>query len=203
MYLSFIPPVTIFLLSLPPLTPVYNDRYFALAVPYFFILFGLSAWYWFNHRSKPAIIFGAVMVVGLLLGLNNMYNNRNFNSDNLSTHSYHHIWDAVEPNLDEEDTLIATDMYIFFDAHYYARHTKPVHYYAPEELPTMGNYSLIYDREDLLIDEWQDVGQTGDVWVSYVGDDVFEEIPDDWQEESTLEFPTMSVRHYSTDGSVR
>lgn len=146
--------VTLFLVSLPPLQPLYHNRY--LTVPALFIYSALGICV-LSAKAKYRTILVVIMLPLLGLSLQRVYS-EGINFDR--GHGYfsmnvigQRLYDQVQPG----DVVVSTSLWTYFDAAQYFEVDHPgkvgrVYLYQPAELNhKTGNRSLVYDKEDIMI----------------------------------------------------
>lgn len=195
--LVVVPLSAIFLLSLPPFTPVYNDRYFTLITPFIATLFAAAALWWWNYKK-----YGFLMVFAFagmaLWGLLNVYGLRNFNSDNLGQNAFSYVWQEVEPALESGEAVLAVGYYSYFDLYYHAHKNYTPLLYAPTAPGQYGSTSLIYDRADLHLESLENIEADG-VWLLFYGtdnDQVETQIPTNWLRVKTISNGSNAASYY-------
>lgn len=181
---AFGSPLLIYLLSLPPLQPLYHVRYFSLGAIAFFGLHGLlvvSSWR--VGQRAVATGFGLLITIGMLVGISNVYRVGNYNFDKLEEYRMRELSAVMNQNFSTGDAIVATDLFTYFDLTYYNDQSSTVQMYTPTDYTGGGNTALLYDREDVIVNDLNDVNPpTGRVWLSTLKDEAnTPELPANWQ----------------------
>lgn len=144
-----LPPAALFLLSLPPLQPSYQDRYMSFFAPIFYSVLGIGA---LSAKNKKLKLFGVAVVVSLLfIGQVNHYKNGNNHGWNPKPYF---TMNQIAQQINDGSPVFSTSLWTFFDAHItmkdkgYEGDVKLL----LKELPDskMGNWSAVYGRADLF-----------------------------------------------------
>ena len=163
LFLSIVgPPLLLFLLSLPPFQPSYQDRYMSFMAPIFYSVIALSIIAFNSRRSR--LIAGLAAVAVLAVGqVNNFIEGNNHGWSPAPYFTMNSILDRVTT----DDPIYSTSLWTFFDAHIAAedRGMENNTQVLFEEYPTrwMGNWSAIYDRPDLITTSIP--GETEQFWL--------------------------------------
>ncbi len=166
-------PVLLVVLSLPPLNSVFHERYLVSILPLFYGLVGAGWFYYIKANPKSRKVwFATVALLGsLVYGISNAmiwgnntgwFSKDYFSMKQLSTY--------VRENRRSDDTIVSSSLWTWYDARYYERHgvTSPeFRLYEPKLQPQpIGNMALMYDRQDLMIHDPNDLEiKNGRVWV--------------------------------------
>lgn len=144
----------LFVISLPPLQPLYHNRY--LMVPAFFMYAALGICIAAAPRKNK--VFLLLMILPLLfLSIFRVYT-EGVNYDR--GHGYFAINDVgkyVRDNAQPDDIVLSTGLWTYFDAtqHFLVDHPgkiRSVYLYQPDNINhKTGNRSLIYDNDTLII----------------------------------------------------
>lgn len=188
-----IPMILIFLISLPPLTPYYFDRYLVIFSPFFYSLLGVGSWLAFEQlRSRPVLrmVAPALVLASLLLGTWNtqVYGN-NFGHASADTFSMRELSAELRTHWESDDMVIAVNLEQYFDARFYLSDLTEVKYYTPFTPGNFGNTSVIAGREDLLINSFNNLySRSGRVWIiSDFDQDPSSQVPAPWiQDENPI-----------------
>lgn len=184
-----IPMLVVLLISLPPLTPYYFDRYFVVFAPLFYSLLGVGCWLAHERwRAKPVLrwILPLVVLAGLLLGTWNVqiYGN-NFGHAKEDTFSMRDLSAELRVRWEPGDVVMADHLEQYFDAHFYLTDLTQVKYFTPTVPGRFGNTSVIFEREDLLVYSLTNLSSdSGRVWIITNFDQApAAQVPSTWTQE--------------------
>lgn len=182
-----LPMVTVFLLSLPPLTPYYYDRYFVTFSPIFYLLLGVGSWLLADDMKKGALFRWLVPVslLGLLLyGTWNVqtYGN-NFGHAEGDTFSMRELSAEIRDQWQPGDRIICLSREQFFDAYVYLGDFAQPAYYSPAPVGPFGDTSVIYGRAELQTHSLSALSvDSGRVWIISDKDEAPPiSIPSNWE----------------------
>lgn len=182
-----LPMLALFLLSLPPLTPYYYDRYFVTFSPVFYSLLGVGSWVLISDSKKstvykllvPATLFGL-----LLFGTWNVqiYGN-NFGHSYDDSFSMQELVTHIKPRWQPGDVVVCLSREQFFDAYIYLGELTQVQYYTPTPVGPYGDTSVIYGRDDIQVYDLSSLSPaSGRVWIISDKDEGFTaSVPTNWQ----------------------
>ncbi len=167
-----VPPLLLFLISMPPRNSVYYDRYLTMYAPMFFAALGVGLAVLAGKTSTRKIrkmpLVGVVLALLLGFGIYNasVYGNNyghttdeNFNMKQLSG--------ALKPQYMTGDQVVVDNLGQYFNARFYLKpFAGEPKLFAPGQPGKYGNTSLIFDRPDLLVRSFGDIRPTSKtVWV--------------------------------------
>lgn len=195
-----VPAVLLFTSSLV-LQPTYFDRYFTFFAFAFYGLLGVSMYfavmrgYW--NKFGTGLLIG-IIALGVLLGNMQIIQYGDFDGDR-SRFTMRDIMSYVEENSEQSDVYVTAGLWTYFDARFYATNKDDVQVYIPYELEGgMGNSTLIYQRDDLIVKDLTSEFTRGqNVWYFTESKMTFDEIPDNWVETgNSIELGYAKVAEY-------
>lgn len=153
-----VPLLLLIIVSLPPLTPAFQDRYlsFYSAFLYAGIAIVISS-ILFHKKSGPLLKLAAVVVcIGFVVGIYNVGKHGNNQGYHPSPYfTANEIREVVLSSQNSAEQIVITnDLWYFFDMHVVFRGTGvPTYMYVPEgqAIYEYGNWSALRGREELLI----------------------------------------------------
>lgn len=165
-----IPMLVLFLVSLPPLTSYYFDRYFVVFSPLFYGLLGVGSWLaWERWRTRPLLrlLLPSATVACLLLGTwNTQVTGNNFGHVSEDRFEMRELSNTLKTQWQPGDVLLADSLEQYFDARFYLRDLTEVRYLPSTTPGEFGNTGIVYGREDLLIHSLDTLtAPSGRVWV--------------------------------------
>lgn len=157
-----VPLILLILISLPPLTPAFQDRYlsFYSAFLYAGIAIIISTTI-FSKKARLVVRLAAVaLCIGMIVGVYNVArhgNNQGYNPNPYFTAKDvgRYIQTANRNGAEDINQVVVTnDLWYFFDLHVVLKDTGiPVYMYVPEnqDVYEYGNWSALKGRDDLLV----------------------------------------------------
>ncbi len=158
--LVIVPPIILIMLSLPPLTSMFIDRYILYSAAYIWVLIGLALTYAFSSIKKgkaASIVASLVFLAGVIgcavTGLVNVENRRGegYVKNNLL---------AVQMISEDNIPILTNNEWNYYDAVFYSTDKHPIYgvndwinYYYGSIYPIERlGYNLIYDLNDFTND---------------------------------------------------
>lgn len=166
MTIAFAPVVLLFVLSLPPLTPMFIDRYLLTALVFLAILIGVIII--LSHRQPLKVAALTVLLLGCFgFGIYNVYRlgtYGNFSSGSLAKDLMAQIWADTDSNL----PIIVAENYSYYEMSIYEDTDNPVHFLL-EPIRDDQTGSLQMERDDKFgvgIDNLDDyLTEHNEIWV--------------------------------------
>ena len=183
-----IPTVILFVISLPPFTPVYYDRYLVIFAPMFFASLGIGLGILYKTwKPRQFMSIAVTLVVLLSIGLfNASYYGNNYGLTPDEYFKMKPLVASMQKYYQPGDAIVAANIGQYQNLQFYTRPFagEPL-MYAKYSLWPYGNYSIIYDRPDLLVDSLEKVPTTtSTVWLvtDWRGADQFikDNVPSTW-----------------------
>ena len=141
-------PLVLFLLSLPPLSSVFVERYLVpsiVALSMFFavtLVAGTKKW-------RPYVrVLPVVIVVGMMLfGITNVYTYGNFNK-NSNTHILtKEVIQEIQATSPKGTPIVANSPWVFYEAVFYGTEDYPVYFIDEATEYTYGSLNMLRDRD--------------------------------------------------------
>ena len=144
-----LPPALLFMLSIPPLQPSYQDRYMSFLAPIFYSVLGMAVLLFAHKRMRIAV--GISLFVLLFHGqYSNYWDGNNHGWNPRPAFTMNQIIDQIDGN----GPVYATSLWTYFDAHITLRDRgfNEVNQVLVDKVPTNwgGNWSALYERPELL-----------------------------------------------------
>jgi len=131
---AFLPPVLLLAISMPPLTPMFVDRYVIYSMICLALVVGIAiATIKFRHKVTPYAIT-ALFVGTLIIGIANVYTVGNYNFVTNSRSDAKALFDYVVASSDEGEPIISNSEWLYYDLAFYGTDKHPVFF--AEELVT-------------------------------------------------------------------
>jgi len=198
--LAWAAPVILFVLSLPPLSSVFVERYLVPSITVTSIFFavvlviGTRRWrpIW---RVTPVLLVVAMMVAGIV----NVYTYGNFNK-NSNTHVL--TGEVVEMIQQEEPDgvpIVAESPWVFYEAIFYATDEHPIYFIDESTEYVYGSLAMLRDRDQHKITDFKAFTEENPI-IWYIGNTNEEQVPpygDGW-----IELKTVGAYSNITDSTV-
>jgi hypothetical protein len=153
-----LPPVLLFMLSVPPFQPSYQDRYMSFFAPLFYSVLALGALLIVTKKVRIAAFVALVLV--LAHGQYANYWDGNNHGWNKPTFTMNDILDQVDDN----SPIYSTSLWTYFDAHITVqdRYMYNTAQFLIDKYPTnwKGNWSALYKRPELIVTDIPDDTQS-------------------------------------------
>lgn len=179
--LLFVPMGMLVLISLPPLQPAYQDRYISFYAPILYGIFAICLAHWTTtNKGWFGRIPVAIMILSVgwgVINVSTLGNNQGWRPEpHFTVNEIASYADSLSP----KTPVVSTTLWTFLDAHVTLGTTREVLLYAPDGVGKYGNGSVVYDREELLIDDLAEIN-SDKVWVLNEAGRQDIEVPADWQ----------------------
>jgi len=136
--------------------PVFHERYFAFSAIGICMLLALALSYLYNRHKYIGILTAIIVLLIQLIGIRNVYAQSN--------HQMSRVMGFVDSNYRGNDTLIAGELYVYFDGSYYNSTGKNFLLYTGGGRPNgYGESGLIYNK-NVYLDNYDQVS-SGRVWI--------------------------------------
>lgn len=143
--LMAIAPMTILLLlSMPPLRPMFIDRYLMGSIPFIAALLAATIVLQYRaHRSfvLPATLGGLVLILGMS-GIIRVYEIGNLNKVNRDSLPIRQVVDAIQKQACPGQPILTDSPTRFYELHYYDSRRAPVYFIAADSIP-WGSYDML------------------------------------------------------------
>lgn len=155
-FVAFMPAVLLLVLSMPPLRPIFYDRYIIPSAGYIIVLIGLTVGVLLFGKVKASRwlggALGALMVVLMIVGVAHVYAVGNYNTTTNDPL-------PIRPTLREAQSLaspgepfVVGAFWRYYETHYYQTDRNPVYFIAEDNL-TWGSYDMVrYDSYHKVYD---------------------------------------------------
>ncbi len=197
--MGFVPVVVLFLVSLPPMQPLFVERYLVPAALAMYLLIGVSLALAFRTKRWLAakVLVGVGVIVLFICGMVRVYDVGNFNYNQNQRPYAKELIAELNKQLGSDDAVVALSPYSFYEYSYYDQQNN-VYFVDPEKTlgsvgasePLMGSPRLI---QDLSV-----FGETHDqIWLT--GGDLEKfTVPDSWVEIGTVQIGNYKAVGYRT-----
>ncbi len=169
---SFLPVAVALLVSLQ--RPIFHERYFAFSAIGIYIIVAIAVSRLAGKRSWLFVVMSLLVLSTELVGVRNVYSQAN--------HQMGPVVQTVNNNYLPNDSIIAGELYVYFDASYYNKTGQKILLYtANSNLNGYGESGLLYDRSVYVAS--YDKFNSGDrVWlIGKTGQqNYYQQVPQSW-----------------------
>lgn len=194
------PIVVLFLVSLPPLQPLFVERYLVPATLAIYMLIGISLAImppvkrWYGNK----ILLGLGVVVLFVFGVSNVYSAGNFNYNQNQLPQAKHLMAKLDAQLGSNDAVLALSPYSYFEYSYYDSRNN-VYFVDPEKtIGAVGSSEPLAGNPRLIQDLAAFGAEHDEVWLAGGDLDKFT-VPSGWAEIGTVEIGGYKAVGYRTD----
>jgi uncharacterized membrane protein len=129
MTLAFVPPVLLFLASMPPMKSSFVERYLIPATASLMLLLAVVITHGLRGRSRRlSLILALLLLVSFTIGINRVYFYGNYNKTNGTSIRTKELIAAIDAKAKPGEPLIATDPWVFYEAVFYSTSEHPVYF---------------------------------------------------------------------------
>lgn len=123
-----VPPVLLLLVSLPPLAPMFVDRYVIYSGVCMALVVGVSVWLVkFKFKAMPYVITGAFALASVI-GIVNVYTLGNYNKVTNGRSDAKALFEGVALNSDLGEPIISQTEWLYYDLSFYGNDDHPVYF---------------------------------------------------------------------------
>lgn len=188
--LMLVPPVALILLSMPPLRPMFINRYVIFSMISFSIV--AAALSGVNLKTvllKRLQVLLFILILSLnLVGLKNILYYGNYNLDTNSVSMVKEIMNKVDEETSFRTPVITESTWIFYDASVYATDKNPVYFLDSSTRYEYGSLAMLKDDIEHKITDVSNLAKSGQkIWfISSSESDILPPSAKDWQALRTL-----------------
>lgn len=144
--MAILPPLLLFVVSLPPLRPAFIERYVLPSALWSAVLIGISVAHNATVRrdKKGAYLAAALVICIMLFGVTNVYKYGNFNRNAKpnEAQSVKQVLQTIHKNDTQVTPIIADSAWRFYEAIQYDSPEHPVYFIADDSV-TYGSYNML------------------------------------------------------------
>jgi hypothetical protein len=127
--MAFVPPVLLFIASMPPLKSSFIERYLIPAsVALILLLATIIVHGARNGQKRIAVIVTLVLLVSFGVGINRVYYYGNYNKNSSTSIRTKDLIEAMTQKSKPGEPFIATDVWVFYEAVFYSTKEHPVYF---------------------------------------------------------------------------
>lgn len=150
--MAAVPPLILAIVSLPPLTPTFMDRYILYAQVSLLVIIAIAIALLYDVRrtKRFATIAGVVLVSCLLLGIGNVYHYGNYNKNSNTSIRVREVMQQIDATSGVGvQPVIAASPWIYYEAVFYQTDDNPVYFMdSTADGYAIGSLAMLRDRED-------------------------------------------------------
>jgi len=129
LFLAIIPPLLLFLLSMPPLRPSFVDRYVVPSSLAILLLIGVTLGLSRQLISKRQWKLSLVVVFAVILyGVSNVYRLGNYNNTLHTANGSRQIIEAIDTKAASGEPIIADSPWLYYETAFYSSSNHPVYF---------------------------------------------------------------------------
>jgi hypothetical protein len=165
--LIFLPPLILVVLSMPPLRPMFINRYVIFSMAIFSLLIALAVGVKFKSRLLRATQIACLILMLVLSGwgIRNILHFGNYNFDTNSVSMVKNLMTQVVAGSSEKTIVIADNPWIFYDANVYATEKTPVFFLDSSTKYEYGSLAMLRDdKTHKIVDLMNFVEKGQKVW---------------------------------------
>jgi mannosyltransferase len=187
--LTFAPIVLLFLGSLPPLRPLFVERYL-IPTTFFFIIFLAVTLVAGTRRWRPAFrVLPVLLVAGMMVyGISNVFYYGNFNKNN-NTHIFSgELVREIAAQAEDGQPIVASSPWIFYEAIPYATEEHPVYFIDENTQYIYGSLDMLKNRDEHKITDLAAFTRENPI-IWYIGDTTQDTVPpykEQWENMRTI-----------------
>lgn len=129
--MTIVPPVLLMLLSMPPLKSSFIDRYVLYSQAFLMVLVALSFAAAYGRVRKARIMTlaaGALVAVGLVMGIMSVYELGNYNKNSLTSIRVREVIELINEKSTTPMPIIAASPWLYYEAVFYENDKHPVYF---------------------------------------------------------------------------
>ncbi len=183
-----LPALILFVASASPLVSVYYVRYFSLFAVGFYAFIGVICARAWLVEPNPTKQIMALLTLGVLIsGVVAIYQPAEFADIRNDRFAMKRIVKQIAARGARNDVIVNTDLGTYFDARYYNPTNQTVRVHNDEPANPYGNWSLVYDRDEIMNYDYGDItSPSGYVWFISGSDLPFPKLPSNWQADTPV-----------------
>lgn len=117
--MTIVPPVLLFVASLPPLKSSFIDRYVLYAQVMGAVMIALCAWYIWRRKQRGTLIATGIVLVALIAGIANVYYYGNYNKNSWTSIRVKEVVQQIADRGQSGQPVIAASPWIYYEASFY------------------------------------------------------------------------------------
>ena len=148
--LAVVPPLILLLLSMPPLTSSFIDRYLMTSIVALALLMAIAITHGNKKRWLP-IVMTLLILVSFGIGIDRVYYYGNYNKISSTSIRTKELIAAIAEKAKPGEPLIATDPWIFYEAIFYNSDEHPIYFLDQTTEYIYGSLDMLKDHDQFKI----------------------------------------------------
>ncbi len=152
--LAVVPPLILLLLSMPPLTSSFIDRYLMPSIVALTLLLAVAVMYSKKKRAKPTwlpLVMTILILVSFGIGIDRVYYYGNYNKITSTSIRTKQLITTIAEKAKPGEPLIATDPWIFYEAIFYNSNNHPIYFLDQTTEYKYGSLDMLKDHDQFKI----------------------------------------------------
>lgn len=142
-----VPPALLILLSLPPLQPIFLDRYLLTSLIFTSVLFGIILVYIYDRRPKLAFVTFSIILALMIIGVKNVEHYGNFNKFDNTTTQTKQVIDQIRHSRFSSSPIVANSPWVYYEAAQYSRIDSPVYFIGKNTEYKYGSLEMLRENK--------------------------------------------------------
>lgn len=162
--MSIVPILLLLVLSLPPLRPVFVDRYLMVSFVFLSLLIGVSlltAKDLVNQRTR--LLGGVLIAIVLAFGVYNQMIIGNYSRASKQSHNVHQLVEAINA-VDKETAIVANEPWIFYESVVYETQETPIYFVEESTSYRYGSLEMLKQNDDHKIKDLDKFSEENDTF---------------------------------------
>lgn len=185
--LAFMPPILLFVASMPPLKSSFVERYLIPAIASLMLLLAVVIVKMLRTRSKWLAVALIVLLVGsFAIGIDKVYYYGNYNKNSGTSIRTKELIAAMTAKSQPGEPFIATDVWVFYEAIFYATKDHPVYFLDQTTEYKYGSTDMLEQNDQFKIKDLNEFARNHPVlwYFGYHGDTPITapSIAQDWEQ---------------------
>lgn len=165
--MAILPPVVLFLLSLPPAKSIFVDRYALSGMVFSSLFLGILISKGFSKNAKLSFFATVLILAASIYGIYEIDRQSGFSKTSNSTTDTRQIVDFVRAKSGENEPIIATSGYFYYEIAQYNSAKNPTFFTAEQDY-RVGSLKMLEQKNDEKISNFAEFSKKyPKVWVIY------------------------------------
>jgi uncharacterized membrane protein len=154
MSLAFVPPILLFVASMPPLKSSFVERYLIPAIASLMLLVAVVITKSLGTKQRRiAIVLCALFVLSFAIGINRVYYYGNYNKNSGTSIRTKELVAAMTAKAQPGEPFIATDVWVFYEAVFYTTKEHPIYFLGETTEYKYGSVDMLKYNDQFKIND--------------------------------------------------
>lgn len=144
-YMTLIPVVLLFIISMPPMRPYFIDRYLFASVVMTPIVFAII-FAFAKTNNKINYLIKLILIFISILGITNVYNLGNYNKNTNQSNNTREVMQLIVDKSSNKEPIIVNNQYFFYEAVFYESSANRVHFISTDKY--YGSVKMLENESD-------------------------------------------------------